>query len=439
MEEAWERAVEAASGGEDYESVRSLTLDGAVKCSQGRLPDSSLLEQFSQLRLLSIANVGLASLADFPSLPHLERLVLSDNRISGGLEALVEAGLLCLRDLDLSNNKIQNIEDLYPLAKLNLLSLDLYECPVTRMPDYRAKVFSSIKSLQYLDKVDVEDNERPESEEEDEDEDEDEEDDDDGDGDEDEDEDAVDTDDLQPIGFQKPGIIGNNFHAIVEDEDGTEDDEESYEIDEEEDGATHGNGIANHLGQVHDNSGTDDDEDDDVDDSDDDDVDDDEEGEEVTYGDAVEVHDIEETDDGENDVADGDEEDEDEDDVDDDDDDDDEDDEDDEQLARSLEGEIVAQQEADDDENGEIGEDDVVIEDDGEDDNDRFYGSEHLAGVEDEEGSDVDLGDDYDSEDDDDDDGNGDDVSGIPSLKRKRSKDESSDVDASDDERHPKR
>lgn len=155
MDEAWERAVEAARGGEDPGTTRSLTLDGALKCAQGRLPPASLFESFSQLRHLSIANVGLSSLADFPCLPHLEQLILSDNRIAGGLEHLVKAGLKSLRDLDLSNNKIQSLEDLAPLSQLRLVSLDLYECQVTRLPDYRARVFEMMKSLQYLDKADA--------------------------------------------------------------------------------------------------------------------------------------------------------------------------------------------------------------------------------------------------------------------------------------------
>eukprot|EP00250_Pteridium_aquilinum_P010441 c19390_g1_i1 orf=659-1435(+) len=258
MDEAWERAVEAARGGEDHEAVRSLTLDGAVKCSQGRLPAAALLEQFSQLRVLSIANVGLASLADFPSLPHLERLILSDNRILGGLESLVEAGLVSLRDLDLSNNKLQSLEDLAPLAKLNLLSLDLYECPITRIQDYRAKVFSSIKSLQYLDKADAENNERLESDEEEDD-------------DDDEDvEDGLDIDDYDAAGLQKPTAVSTRFHVNVEDEEGAEDDdeEESDEIDEEEDAGVHYNGVVNPVGQVNEYSGSEEDEDEDDEDDD---------------------------------------------------------------------------------------------------------------------------------------------------------------------------
>ncbi|KAJ6367056.1 hypothetical protein OIU77_003438 [Salix suchowensis] len=170
MDEIWDRAVETALEGQtDNLAVRALTLDGAVKCIQGRLPAApSLFEKFENLQHLSIASIGVSTLEQFPRLGNLEKLILSDNRISGGLEFLVEAGLESLRDLDLSNNRIQYIEDLAPLAKLRLVSLDLYECPVTRVKDYRASVFGLISSLKYLDKMDAEENERPESDDDDE-------------------------------------------------------------------------------------------------------------------------------------------------------------------------------------------------------------------------------------------------------------------------------
>lgn len=103
-----------------------------------------------------------------PRLRNLQKLTLSDNKIADRLKFLVEAGLDSLRDFDLSNSRIQCIEDLAPLASLKLVSLDLYECPVTRVKDYRSRVFALIKSLKYLDKMDVEENERLESDDEDE-------------------------------------------------------------------------------------------------------------------------------------------------------------------------------------------------------------------------------------------------------------------------------
>lgn len=171
MDEIWERAVETALDGQtDVDLVRTLTLDGAVKCVHGRLPPPSLFDKFQNLQHLSMANIGVSSLEQFPRLRNLQKLILSDNRISGGLEFLVEAGLESLRDLDLSNNRIADINDLRPLAELRLVSLDLYECPVTRIKDYRSRVFGLIRSLKYLDKMDAEENERPESDDEEDDE-----------------------------------------------------------------------------------------------------------------------------------------------------------------------------------------------------------------------------------------------------------------------------
>ncbi|RZC55093.1 hypothetical protein C5167_013944 [Papaver somniferum] len=179
MDEVWEKAVKTAldlDGQGDYAAVKTLTLDGAVKCYQGKLPSQNLLEKFKGLEHLSIANVGLSSLEIFPCITTLQKLNLSDNRIVRGLEFLVKAGLDSLRDLDLSNNRIQAVEDLAPLAELKLESLDLYECPVTKIKDYRSRVFGLIKSLQYLDKMDVNGVEVLESDEDEEDDDEEEED-----------------------------------------------------------------------------------------------------------------------------------------------------------------------------------------------------------------------------------------------------------------------
>ncbi|XP_008783458.2 acidic leucine-rich nuclear phosphoprotein 32-related protein-like [Phoenix dactylifera] len=223
MDEAWEKAVEAALGGRadssSGELPRALTLDGAVKCLNGHLPRPALFEKFPALEHLSIANVRLASLESFPRLPALRRLILSDNRISGGLEFLVEAGLDGLRDLDLSNNRIQSLDYLAPLARLQLASLDLYECPVTKIKDYRSKVFGLIPSLKYLDKVDADGNERPESDEEEEDEEEDEE----------EYEDEEEEEEVVNGSRKGQGKVSNG----VQGEEGG-DEEEEDEIDEEE-------------------------------------------------------------------------------------------------------------------------------------------------------------------------------------------------------------
>ncbi|KAK8685825.1 hypothetical protein V6N13_124859 [Hibiscus sabdariffa] len=304
MDEIWERAVETAlDGQEDHAAVRTLTLDGAVKCLQGRLPRPSLLEKFENLQQLSIANIGVSSLEQFPRLRNLQKLILSDNRIAGGLEFLVEAALGSLRDLDLSNNRIQCIEDLTPLAQLKLVSLDLYECPVTRVKDYRSRVFGLIKSLKYLDKMDAEDNERPESDDEEED--------------EEEDEDDPGSGEIE--GYDRLLRISNGHSEggeVIVDVDEDEDEDEESDADEEEtetggrvNGLSHG-GNEFRIEEVG-RAEVEEDEDGDYDYENDsgEEVDDEEEEED----DVVEVHDITDSDDDdEEDRVDDDEEDEDE-------------------------------------------------------------------------------------------------------------------------------
>lgn len=361
MDEIWERAVETALDGQtDHASARTLTLDGAVKCVQGRLPPPSLLERFQNLQHLSIANIGVSSLEQFPRLRNLQRLILSDNRIAGGLEFLVEAGLDSLRDLDLSNNRIQFIEDLAPLAQLKLVSLDLYECPVTRVKDYRSRVFGLIKSLKYLDKMDAEENERPESDDEEEEEEDDE--DDPGSG-------EIDGED-RPYGMNNGHSEGAEGVVDVDEDE----DEESNADEEETETARRVNG-PNHQAngfRVERVEGADGDEDE----EDADDDEDNESGEEIDEeegddDDVVEVHEIEDSDD-EEDVVEYDEEDE--DDEEDDEDEEEEVDNDEGDLAEpestgrltSTEGEIDGHEQGEDvgdeEDNGETGEEEQGVE-----------------------------------------------------------------------------
>lgn len=357
-----EMAVETALNGQtDHASVRTLTLDGAVKCVHGRLPPPSLLEKFQNLQHLSIANIGVSSLEQFPRLRSLEKLILSDNRIAGGLEFLVEAGLESLRDLDLSNNRIQFIEDLAPLAQLKLVSLDLYECPVTRGKDYRSRVFGLIKSLKYLDKMDAEENERPESD--DEEDEEDDEEDDPGSG-------EIDGDD-RPYRMNN----GHSVEGIVD----VDEDEESDADEEETETARGVNGSS--RSSHHQSNGfrvaavngeeEDEDEGDDEEDNDSGEEIDEEDGEDE---DVIEVHEIEDSDDEEDGVEDEDDEDE------DDDDEDEEEEVDNEEggfteprstgRVMSAEGEIDAheqgEEDAEEDDNGETGEEEQGVEEVGE-------------------------------------------------------------------------
>ncbi|XP_042042146.1 acidic leucine-rich nuclear phosphoprotein 32-related protein-like [Salvia splendens] len=363
MDEIWERAVEMALDGQtDVDLVRTLTLDGAVKCVHGRLPPPSLFEKFHNLQHLSMANIGASSLEQFPRLRNLQKLILSDNRIAGGLEFLVAAGPESLRDLDLSNNRISDINDLRPLAELRLVSLDLYECPVTRIKDYRSRVFGLIRSLKYLDKMDAEENERPESDDEDDDDDE-EEDDDPGSG-------EIDGGD-NPFRLSNGQIAGSDGVVDVDEDEESDADEEEAETSRAINGLSHAGSSHNRTNgfRVDVVDGEDDEEEGDDEDDSAEEVFEDDEGDDE---DVVEVHEIDDSDDGEDGVEDEDE------------DDDDEDGEEEEvdndyrdlreaestDRLTSTEGEIdgheQGEDDADEDDDGETGEEEQAVEEDGE-------------------------------------------------------------------------
>uniref|UniRef100_A0A3P9I145 Acidic leucine-rich nuclear phosphoprotein 32 family member n=1 Tax=Oryzias latipes TaxID=8090 RepID=A0A3P9I145_ORYLA len=136
--------------------VGELVVDNC-RSSDGEV--EGLSEEFTELEVLSMVNVGLSSLSKMPLLPKLQKLEVSENSIAGGLNTLVEK---CpgLTHLNLSSNKLKELSSLEPLQSLKALkSLDLYGCDVSSLDDYRERVFQLLPQLTYLDGFDQEDNE----------------------------------------------------------------------------------------------------------------------------------------------------------------------------------------------------------------------------------------------------------------------------------------
>ncbi|XP_028280902.1 acidic leucine-rich nuclear phosphoprotein 32 family member E-like isoform X2 [Parambassis ranga] len=141
--------------------VVELVVDNC-RSSDGEV--EGLTDEYTELEILSMVNVGLSSLSKLPSLPKLRKLEVSDNTISGGLDALAEK---CpnLSYLNLSGNKIKELSSIKALQNMkSLKSLDLYSCEITALDDYREGVFELLPQLTFLDGYDQEDNEVPDSE-----------------------------------------------------------------------------------------------------------------------------------------------------------------------------------------------------------------------------------------------------------------------------------
>ncbi|KAI2668529.1 Acidic leucine-rich nuclear phosphoprotein 32 family member B [Labeo rohita] len=212
--------------------VRELVLDNC-RSNEGKI--EGLTAEFVNLEFLSLINVGLLSVSNLPKLGKLKKLELSDNRISGGLDVLAEK-LPNLTHLNLSGNKLKDISTLEPLKKLDhLKSLDLFNCEVTNLNDYRESVFKLLPQLTYLDGYDMDDREASDSDGEADGDGVDDDDDEEGEEEEDEDGEEEEFDEEEDDDDDEDEVEGEE-----DDEDGSgEDEEEDFgqdgEVDDDED------------------------------------------------------------------------------------------------------------------------------------------------------------------------------------------------------------
>ncbi|NXD56666.1 AN32B protein, partial [Corvus moneduloides] len=198
--------------------VKELVLDNC-RSEDGKVV--GLSSDLENLEFLSMININLLSVSNLPKLNKLRKLELSDNRISGGLEVLAEK-TPNLTHLNLSGNKIKDINTLEPLKKLpNLHSLDLFNCEVTMLINYRESVFALLPQLTYLDGFDADEQEAPDSDPE-------------ADGDALEDDYENGEDDLDEEVIDDEEDEDDDLEG-EEEEDGVDDEEEDEEEDGEED------------------------------------------------------------------------------------------------------------------------------------------------------------------------------------------------------------
>lgn len=154
-----EKRIALEKRGRNEAEIKDLNLDN---CKSTTI--EGLTDKFTALETLSLINVGLVTLKNFPALPALKRLELSDNRISNGLNHINCPTLACL---NLSGNRIKDLEEIRPLAGLPKLEvLDLFNNDITSVETYREKMFEILPNLKYLDGFDKNDVEAPSEDEE---------------------------------------------------------------------------------------------------------------------------------------------------------------------------------------------------------------------------------------------------------------------------------
>ncbi|KAJ9063761.1 U2 snRNP complex subunit [Entomophthora muscae] len=109
---------------------------------------------------IDLSDNDLRHLHNFPLLRRLKSLLLSNNRISS-LDSSLGQQLPNLTTLVLTNNSIEGLESLEPLASLKKLThLSLFNNPVTKNQNYRMWCIFRFPSVRFLDFTHVKDKER---------------------------------------------------------------------------------------------------------------------------------------------------------------------------------------------------------------------------------------------------------------------------------------
>ena len=143
-----------------------ITLDGiAINHISDEV--KSYLEKFDSLEELSMVSCNLNSLNNFPELPNLLKIDLSDNHLKDvDLKELLKYKKLT--ELRMTNNLIGNWSLIQELEKLPLNFIDFSDCPISKMDKYREKFYENFKNLKILDFCDKEGKEWDEDDEEEE-------------------------------------------------------------------------------------------------------------------------------------------------------------------------------------------------------------------------------------------------------------------------------
>ena len=108
------------------------------------------LENFKDLEEITLSVCNLISLDNLPDLPKLSKIKLNDNQDLNDLYKYKN-----LIDLRIPNNNIKSFEEIKCLENLSkLTNIDFSVIPISKIKDYREKMFQNFKKLKFLDGTD---------------------------------------------------------------------------------------------------------------------------------------------------------------------------------------------------------------------------------------------------------------------------------------------
>ena len=112
------------------------------------------LELYCNLIHLSLNDLGLENLSNFPEIKCLMILSLKNNKLKGDDFSIIPELYPNLYKLKISFNQIESIDNLSSLKKMKLKKLEVKENPFTKNDnEYRDKIYNMLPSLDIIDQM----------------------------------------------------------------------------------------------------------------------------------------------------------------------------------------------------------------------------------------------------------------------------------------------
>ena len=133
--------------------IDELVLDNFWKNKESLTKEEKIgLEQYTNLVHLSLNNLGLKSLENFPAIKGLYYLSIKNNELSGDDFDLIPKLFPGLKKLKISGNVIEKVNNLSKLSHLKLRKIEVKENPFSvGNKTYKKKVFQLLPSLEIVD------------------------------------------------------------------------------------------------------------------------------------------------------------------------------------------------------------------------------------------------------------------------------------------------
>ena len=140
-------------GNHSPKEIEELILDNFWENKESlAIEEKTGLEQYTNLIHLSLNNLGLKSLKNFPAIKGLYYLSIKNNELNGDDFDLIPKLYPGLQKLKISGNVIEKVNNLAKLSKLKLRKIEVKENPFSvGNKTYKKKVFQILPCLEIVD------------------------------------------------------------------------------------------------------------------------------------------------------------------------------------------------------------------------------------------------------------------------------------------------